>query len=227
MPDVEPLEPDLDDETIDEVRANLDAAYAESTRSTYAAAIRKLVGWIQEHHPEVIRPGGGDPLLAILPLHTVTLVDFITRVEVPYRDADGQGHTRLASAGTIGTYVSAIRSVHRQLGLADPTAHPLFWLAGVAGDPATSGAEPAGEAGCPVRADQSARGAAEQAAAAGARPGRIGGSSSETARSCWSGSLVPTDGPDGRGPAGAARSGRAPGHAALPDRAIGQFRVAT
>jgi integrase len=124
--DVEPLVPDLHDEARDEVTANLEAAYADATRRTYAAAVRKLVDWVRQHHPEVVRHDVDDPLLAILPLHVVTLVDFITRVEVPYWDEDKRVHTRLASAGTIGTYVSAIRSAHRQLGLADPSAHPLF-----------------------------------------------------------------------------------------------------
>jgi integrase len=122
----EPLAPELDDEARDEVAANLRAAYSDATRATYAAAMRKLVDWVREHHPEVVRRDIEDPLLAIMPLHVVTLVDFITRVDVLYSDAEGRVRRRPASAGTIGGYISAIRSAHRHLELPDPTAHPLF-----------------------------------------------------------------------------------------------------
>lgn len=121
-----PLEPELGPEATEEIGENLRAARSPNTRRTYATAMRKLVAWIGEHHPEVVRPGVDDPLLAILPLHVATLVDFITRVEVAASDADGLLLSRPAATGTLATYTSAIRSAHRQLGLPDPTDHPLF-----------------------------------------------------------------------------------------------------
>jgi hypothetical protein len=57
------LEPELHEEAVGEVNANLEAAYAPETRKSHAAAMRKLVAWVRQHDPEVIRPGVEDPLL--------------------------------------------------------------------------------------------------------------------------------------------------------------------
>ncbi len=120
-----PLIPTITQEAVAEVEANLRAAKSANTRRVYAAAMRKLVDWIGNHHPEVVRPDR-EPLEAVLPLHVATLIDFISHVEVSHTDAAGLRGMRPASVGTLATYVAAIRAAHRQLGMPDPTADPVF-----------------------------------------------------------------------------------------------------
>ena len=124
--DVHPLPPEVGREAVAEIEANLQAAKSPNTRRAYRAAMNKLVGWVQGHHPEVVRPGIEDPLLSILPLHVATAVDFVSRVEIAFKGETGTLQTRLASTGAVAVYVSAIRAAHRQLRLPDPTADPVF-----------------------------------------------------------------------------------------------------
>ena len=121
-----PIEPHLSSEAAEEIAKNLWAAKSPNTRRTYRAGLRTVVDWIHGHHPEAVRQGCDDPLLAIMPIHSVTLVDLISRLEVSYVDGEGKHRTRLASTSTLATYLAAVRGVHRHRGHPDPTAGPVF-----------------------------------------------------------------------------------------------------
>ena len=122
----DPIKPDITPESVEEIEENLKASRSKNTRRAYKAAMKKLVGWVHEHHPEVVRDGIDDPLMAILPLHVGTLIDFVSCVSVPFTDVAGEARERPAATATVATYVSAIRAAHRQLGLADPSTDPVF-----------------------------------------------------------------------------------------------------
>lgn len=113
-----PLVPILSQASTVRVAAAVQKSRAANTRRTYRMAARKLVAWVQEHHPEVVRQDEADPVRAILPLHTQTLIDFLVSV----RQEDGS----LPATGTLGVYLSAIRSMHRRLRLPSPTDDPNF-----------------------------------------------------------------------------------------------------
>jgi len=109
-----------------EIAEGIEAAWSKNTRRAYKAALRKLDGWVRVHHPEAVRHEVDHPYLGVIPLHTATLMDFLQRVTVPTRSVDGRPATRLAATSTLSLYLVAIRSVHRDLDLPDPSATPAF-----------------------------------------------------------------------------------------------------
>ena len=121
---LEPLPPEIAQESVAAILENIAAARAENTRRAYRAGLRKLISWTRENHPEVVRGDVEDPVLAVLPMHPTTLAAFISEVEVPV--SRGGRRTRLASTGTLSVYISAIRLAHKQAGFPDPTQNVLF-----------------------------------------------------------------------------------------------------
>jgi len=124
--DLEPLSPDLSEDAAEGIADDLRAAWSDNTRRAYGAALSKLTAWVELHHPETVRADVVDSIRRVLPLHPVTLMDFLERVSVPDRSEDGAPRTRPAATSTLALYLAAVRAAHRYLDLPDPTANSTF-----------------------------------------------------------------------------------------------------